>query len=89
MELLLKVVKSLRLDYKFNGYIHVKAIPGADEALIKETGKYVDRMSVNIELPSSQGLKLLAPQKSKETILKPMGFIKNQIIHSLDNKKTL
>lgn len=87
MELLLKVVKSLRLDYKFNGYIHVKAIPGADEALIEEAGRYVDRMSVNIELPSSQGLKLLAPQKSKENILKPMGFIKKQIIHSVDNKK--
>lgn len=87
MELLLKVVKTLRLEHKFNGYIHVKAIPGADDALIEEAGKYVDRMSINIELPSSQGLKLLAPQKSKENILKPMDFIKNQIIHSVDNKK--
>lgn len=87
MELLLKVVKTLRVEHKFNGYIHVKAIPGADDALIEEAGKYVDRMSINIELPSSQGLKLLAPQKSKENILKPMDFIKNQIIHSVDNKK--
>ena len=64
MELLLKTVKKLRLEKNFNGYIHLKAIPGADENLIQEAGTYVDRMSVNIELPSSDSLKLLAPQKS-------------------------
>ncbi|MDZ7548945.1 biotin synthase, partial [Clostridium perfringens] len=53
MELLLMVVKKLRTEERFNGYIHLKAIPGADESLIKEAGKYVDRMSVNIELPSA------------------------------------
>lgn len=87
MELLLKVIKTLRLQYKFNGYIHVKAIPGADNKLIEEAGMYADRMSVNIELPSSNGLKLLAPQKNKDSILKPMSFIKNGIIHSKENKK--
>lgn len=88
MELLIKILKTLRLQYKFNGYIHVKAIPGADDYLIKEAGLYADRMSVNIELPSSQGLKLLAPQKSKESILKPMSLINKEIITSSQNHKT-
>jgi putative DNA modification/repair radical SAM protein len=79
MELLIKTVKLLREDYSFNGYIHLKAIPGADTRLIHEAGLYVDRMSVNIELPSSQGLKLLAPEKNKEAIIKPMGYINNAI----------
>lgn len=87
MELLIKILKTLRLQYKFNGYIHVKAIPGADDYLIKEAGLYADRMSVNIELPSSQGLKLLAPQKSKESILKPMSLINKEIITSTHNHK--
>lgn len=80
MELLLQVAKKLRIEYNFGGYIHLKAIPGADEALIKEAGMYADRMSVNIELPSSSSLKLLAPEKDKNSILKPMAFIKNNII---------
>jgi putative DNA modification/repair radical SAM protein len=87
MELLLKTVKSLRTVYNFNGYIHLKAIPGADYRLISEAGTYVDRMSVNIELPSSNGLKLLAPQKNKESILKPMGFISTKIKENKDEKK--
>lgn len=89
MELLLKTVKKLRLEKKFNGYIHLKAIPGADEVLIKEAGTYVDRMSVNIELPSSDSLKLLAPQKSKDKILKPMSIIKNSIINYSEMKKSI
>lgn len=87
MELLIKVIKALRIEHKFNGYIHVKAIPGADEILIKEAGKYADRMSVNIELPSSQSLKLLAPQKSKEKILRPMNLISKEIQHRSEEKK--
>lgn len=79
MELMIKTVKLLRKEFHFNGYIHLKAIPGADTRLIHEAGLYVDRMSVNIELPSSQGLKLLAPDKSKESIIKPMGYINNAI----------
>lgn len=89
MELLLSVVKKLRIDKNFNGYIHLKAIPGADETLIKEAGKYVDRMSVNIELPSASSLKLLAPQKTKENILAPMGIIKNSIIENKDLKRNI
>ncbi len=87
MELLIKVIRTLRVVHKFNGYIHVKAIPGADEILIKEAGKYADRMSINIELPSSQSLKLLAPQKSKEKILKPMDLISKEIQHNNEDKK--
>lgn len=86
MEQLLQTVKLLRTENNFNGYIHLKAIPGADSSLIYEAGLYVDRMSVNIELPSNQGLKFLAPQKKKEAILKPMGFIKNQIVEKTHEK---
>jgi len=87
MELMVQVVKKLREEYRFNGYIHLKAIPGADSNLIAQGGMYADRMSVNIELPSEQGLKLLAPQKKKEAIIKPMNFIHNQIAQKTEEKK--
>jgi putative DNA modification/repair radical SAM protein len=87
MENLVRILKDLRLVHKFNGYIHVKAIPGADPKLIYEAGLYADRMSVNIELPSEKSLKLLAPQKNKADILRPMGLIKQSIIESTDYKK--
>lgn len=80
MELLYKSLHLIRDVHKFNGYIHVKAIPGADPDLIQATGLLADRMSVNIELPSSESLNKLAPDKSKEDILKPMSIIKNNII---------
>ncbi len=80
MEQLTIVADKLRNEHNFGGYIHLKAIPGADKDLIKKAGSLVDRMSVNIELPSSKSLKLLAPEKNKEDILKPMGDIKNNII---------
>lgn len=72
MEKLLEIVKKLRKVYNFNGYIHLKGIPSADEELIRRAGEYADRMSFNIELPSEKSLKLLAPQKSKQAILLPM-----------------
>nr|WP_204616720.1 putative DNA modification/repair radical SAM protein [Desulforadius tongensis] len=87
MEQLLRTVKKLRGEYKFNGYIHLKAIPGADLKLISEAGKYVDRMSVNIELPSDRGLKLLAPRKKKEIILKSMGGITSYIDQYKEERK--
>ena len=87
MELIIRAVRRLREDYRFNGYIHIKAIPGADPALIEKAGTYVDRMSVNIELPTSDGLKLLAPQKKKEAILGPMSFISNKINEAQDNNR--
>ncbi|WP_346847997.1 MULTISPECIES: putative DNA modification/repair radical SAM protein [unclassified Clostridium] len=87
MELLTSVVKRLRNHFNFRGYIHLKAIPGADEDLIKEAGQYVDRMSVNIELPSNNSLKLLAPEKNKQDIFTPMKSIKNNIIISNGERK--
>jgi putative DNA modification/repair radical SAM protein len=87
MELLLKTVQILRNTYNFNGYIHIKAIPGADNTLIKQAGELVDRMSVNVELPSNEGLRLLAPQKSTTSILKPMSYIGHEIIANKEEKK--
>lgn len=87
MELLTEVVKKLRTVYHFGGYIHLKAIPGASEELIHEAGLYVDRLSVNIELPSDASLKLLAPDKKKEEIFKPMKAIHlNQVAHAEERK---
>lgn len=87
MEMLLQTVKKLRNEHSFNGYIHLKAIPGADTRLIEQAGQYVDRMSVNIELPSSRGLELLAPQKKKETIIKPMSFLTSQITAAREERR--
>lgn len=78
-EQLIAVLELLRNVYHFNGYIHVKAIPGADEALLSRLGLLADRMSVNIELPSQESLGRLAPDKSKVSILKPMGLISSRI----------
>ena len=71
MEKLVRTVKLLRTEYRFHGYIHLKGIPRADALLIHEAAKYADRMSYNIELPSEKSLKLLAPQKSRESLLVP------------------
>lgn len=78
MEVLLRVVKKLRLKYNFHGYIHVKGIPRADMAIAREAAKYADRMSYNIELPTERSLKLLAPQKSKESLLVPMKTLQQE-----------
>ncbi len=72
MELLLRTVKMLRTQYNFHGYIHLKGIPRADMGMVRQAALYVDRMSYNIELPSERSLKLLAPQKDKESLLSPM-----------------
>ena len=78
-EQMLETLELLRGEYRFGGYIHVKAIPGADQELIERLGLLADRMSVNIELPSQKSLTLLAPNKTKESILKPMDFISRGI----------
>lgn len=78
-ERMLETLRILREEYRFHGYIHAKAIPGADSALISRIGMLADRMSVNIELPSQRSLSLLAPDKKKEAILKPMQFITGRI----------
>ena len=79
MELIISTLRKLRYENKFNGYIHVKSIPGADLSLIYQAGLLADRMSINIELPSIQSLKLLAPQKNHQAIIKPMSFVNEQI----------
>lgn len=82
MELLCRTLEVLRFKYCFNGYIHAKTIPGASPALVDRLGHLADRLSVNIELPSNESLKSLAPQKSKDAILKPMGQISSSIAQS-------
>ncbi|WP_438432787.1 putative DNA modification/repair radical SAM protein [Gorillibacterium sp. sgz500922] len=81
-ERLIQTLELLRTEYRFMGYIHVKAIPGASPELLTRLGHLADRMSVNIELPSQESLKLLAPDKSKASILGPMGHVKNRIAES-------
>lgn len=78
-ERMIESLRILREDYGFGGYVHAKAIPGADSRLIERLGCLADRMSVNIELPSHESLRLLAPDKSRESILKPMGLIRERI----------
>ena len=79
MELIYTVLYRLRKAYNFQGYIHVKAIPGADPRLIQMTGYLADRMSVNVELPTAEGLRLLAPHKSRKNILTPMRLVQNKM----------
>ena len=86
MDLIYQTLYRLRTVYRFQGYIHVKAIPGADPLLIEKTGYLADRMSINHELPTSDSLRKLAPCKSRNTILKPMRMIQNGIT---DNKQEL
>jgi len=89
MERLLRVVKKLRLEERYNGYIHLKTIPGASEELIREAGLYADRMSINLEMPTESGLKLLAPEKSHDDVIKPLGFVQNQIVQFKEEKKLI
>ena len=79
MELIYAAVYRLRHVCNFQGYIHVKAIPGADERLIRMTGFLADRMSVNMELPTAESLRLLAPHKSRKNILAPMRFVQEKM----------
>lgn len=79
MERMIEAIQILRTEHAFNGYIHVKAIPGTSDALIQRMGLLADRMSVNIELPSEGSLGELAPQKTPESILRPMGLIQSGI----------
>ena len=78
-EKMIAVLRILREEYRFRGYIHAKAIPGADSILIRQLGLLADRMSVNIEMPSSESLTQLAPNKTKKAILAPMGYMSQRI----------
>ena len=89
MERLIQVAKKLRKEENFNGYIHLKSIPGASDELMREAGLYADRLSVNIEIPTKSGLKLLAPDKKHEDFMKPMDKVKNEIIQYKQESKLI
>jgi len=87
MELMIAVAKKLRLEEKFNGYIHMKVIPGASRQLINEIGLYVDRVSVNIEFAENNALKLLAPDKKATDISTSMGLIRKNMLENAEDEK--
>ena len=89
MERLVRVAKKLRTEENFNGYIHLKSIPGASDELMAEAGLWADRLSVNIEIPSKKGLKLLAPDKNFDDFIKPMKKVKNEIIQYKGERKLI
>ena len=82
MELIYETIRMLRQEHHFQGYIHVKAIPGADAGIVERLGYLADRMSVNLELPTAESLKRLAPNKTRSMILKPMRQIQNGVVNS-------
>ena len=86
MELLTETVRKLRQEYNFNGYIHLKGIPHADGTIVLKAAKLVDRMSYNVELPSETSLKLLAPQKTKQSLLLPMKSLNEAMEYDRQNK---
>ena len=87
MERLVLVAKKLRTEHKFNGYIHLKTIPGASDELMKEAALYADRLSVNVEMPTEESLKLLAPDKNRDDMLKPMKYLDKAIVANREEKK--
>jgi len=87
MERMVLVAKKLRTEENYNGYIHLKAIPGASQELIHEAGLWADRLSVNIEIPTEINLKRLAPEKNYKGILSPMVQIRNEILVSKEERK--
>ncbi|MBC7902497.1 MAG: putative DNA modification/repair radical SAM protein [Gemmatimonadaceae bacterium] len=89
MERLVLIAKKLRTEHNFHGYIHLKAIPGASDLLMKQAGLYADRLSINVEMPTEASLKLLAPDKNRDDMIKPMTYLKNEIIQYKDEKKVL
>ena len=89
MERLISVAKKLREEENFNGYINLKSIPGASDELMYEAGLYADRLSVNIEVPTISGLKLLAPDKKHEDFTKPMEKVKNEIVRYKSEQKII
>ena len=88
MERLVRVAKTLRTVHKFNGYIHLKGIPGASPELMHEAGLYADRLSINMEIPTQSGLKLLAPEKDHKDMMQPMSVVRDHILeHQSDREK--
>ena len=84
MERLVRVAKDLRTIHRFNGYIHLKSIPGASSELVHEAGLYADRLSVNIEIPKEESLKRLAPEKDHQSVFAPMRYIQQGMLESAE-----
>ncbi|HEY0741588.1 MAG TPA: putative DNA modification/repair radical SAM protein [Chryseosolibacter sp.] len=89
MERLVRVAKKLRTEHKFNGYIHLKTIPGCSDDLMREAALYADRVSVNIEMPTEVSLKQFAPEKNHSDVVRPMGFLSQQISATAEQKKVI
>jgi len=87
MERMVSVVKKLRTEHRYNGYIHMKTIPGASQQLVTEAGRWADRLSVNIEIPTENNLKILAPDKDFKSVLEPMKMISTGILESKEERK--
>ncbi len=87
MERLVRVAKDLRLIHRYNGYIHLKSIPGASRELVAEAGLYADRLSVNIEMPSEESLKIIAPDKDYQSVFRPMHYIQQGFLESKEERK--
>ena len=87
MERIARIAKELRTVHRFNGYIHLKSIPGASRELVSEAGRYADRMSVNIEIPNEESLKFLAPDKDYSSIYQPMNFIRQGVLECEEDRK--
>ena len=87
MERMVAVAKDLRTIHKYNGYIHLKSIPGTSPELMSQAGLYADRLSVNIEIPSEQSLKLIAPEKDYPSVLKPMSYIHQHFLESKEDRR--
>lgn len=89
MERIARIAKDLREVHHFNGYIHLKSIPGASRELVNEAGRYADRMSVNIEIPREESLKYLAPEKDHKSVYEPMGYIRQGVLECAEDRKRM
>ncbi len=89
MERLVRVAQDLRTVHRFNGYIHLKSIPGASQELVNRAGLYADRMSVNIEIPNEQSLKYLAPEKNFRSVYEPMGYIRQGVLENKEDRRRM
>ena len=87
MERIVRVAKDLRLIHRYNGYIHLKAIPGASRELMNEAGLYADRLSVNIEIPTEESLKMIAPEKDYQSVYRPMHYIQQGFLQGKEERK--
>ena len=87
VERMLKVMEILRHEYRFNGYIHLKSIPGAAPELVHKLGLHADRLSINLEIPTEKNLKLLAPEKDHKSVYQPIKFIHEHILENIEDKK--